>query len=90
MGFTMAPPAPKVLSTINGIPCFLARAAKSFKISYIVPRISDRLYINTFGMLINLGFESRYTVFIHELHLDAQSWQGDFELVIRTAIQEAG
>ncbi len=69
---------------------FFCQSGESVEIRHVVTWIPDRFHIDAFRVLIDGRFVRRDAVFFHEFHVDAQTWQGHFELVVGSAIQEAG
>ena len=62
----------------------------SLEIRYVVSGVSNSLYVNSLGTVINSGSDIRCTVAIHKFGLNAQSRQEDLELVVGAAVEVAG
>ena len=60
------------------------------KVGNIVSWIPDSLNINSLGPVINSCNQVFWFVSFHKLGLDAQTWQQDFKLVVRSTIQISG
>lgn len=59
----------------------------SLEVRDIVSRIADTLEIYSFSLLVNELLELFGVIAIHEVGIDAQTWEKDFQLIVRAAVE---
>ncbi len=84
------PAAPKVLSTMSGMPCCVGDGGERLEVRDVELRVADGLHVERLCAAVDPGAEVRRVVAVHESHVDAEARQRDLELVVGAPVEGAG